>query len=81
MFILNAVASVFFGEEQTGVLSSVFVPKSGASPGSEVVSRGHASTNIIETPGTVALTLLFLGVFVVYFFANMKWLSNAWWVR
>jgi cytochrome c oxidase subunit 1 len=79
LYCLIAVMSVFFGKKQEGALKSVFNPatqRPAAKVGGSVTTEGA-----IETPGTVVLTLVFLATFVVYFFANMKWLSNAWWVR
>jgi len=73
MYVLVAVCSVFLGERETGVVRSVFVPKPSA------LSLGHEG--VLETPGTVVLTFVFLACFAVYFFANLKWLSNVWWVR
>ena len=34
-----------------------------------------------KTPGTMVLSLLLLGCFAVYYFANWKALSDVWWVR
>ena len=76
MYILVAVASVFFGKRETGVVESVFNSRRDT-----VVSTVAPSTHGFDTPGTVMLTLIFLATFAVYFFANLKWLSNVWWVR
>jgi hypothetical protein len=34
-----------------------------------------------HTPGTMTLALVFLACFVVYYFANWKWLADVWHVR
>lgn len=44
----------------------------------EAHGEGHDEHHV---PGTVALTLLFLASFAVYYFANWKALADVWYVR
>lgn len=37
--------------------------------------------NKIEAPGTLALSLIFLVVFMVLWFLHFKWLVEVWWVE
>src|SRR6202795_5047571 len=80
-YILIAVASVFFGRpfrladshDRSGVPQGVWnLPKQlheGA---------GVATVHQAGTPGTMILVFVFLGCFVLYYFANWKMLSFLW---
>lgn len=45
------------------------------------VARHDTDHEEHHTPGTLVLTGVFLLSFVVYYFANWKWLSDVWQVR
>lgn len=41
----------------------------------------HEEDDNHHAPGTLALTLIFLAVFAIYYFANWKALADVWHVR
>lgn len=81
IFILIAVATVFFGKPlPEGDLKGVDgvpqglmrLPAQDRGPGSEELAHR------LGTPGTMTFVLVFLTVFVVYYFFNWKMLSTVW---
>ncbi len=34
-----------------------------------------------EAPGTLVLVFIFFASFVLYYFANWKWLANLWYIK
>jgi cytochrome c oxidase subunit 1 len=80
-YILIAVASVFFGRpfrladshDRSGVPQGVWnLPKQVHE------GAGVATVHQAGTPGTMILVFVFLGCFVLYYFANWKMLSFLW---
>jgi cytochrome c oxidase subunit 1 len=83
LFVLLAVAAVFFGKSNKGRAMD-----SWQSPERDKVKWELLTTNWSPeeaarggTKGTVALVLIFLASFVVYYFANWKALADVWPVR
>jgi len=77
IFVLLCVGTLFFGAKIQN--RSMFdwgtpTPLAGSQPGS--LAHDHYATK-----GTMALTLIFLACFVVYYFANWKALAEVWPVR
>jgi len=73
LFVLLVVAAVFFGRSNAG---------SPMEPWHEERQSGGAITvDEHRAPGTMALVVVFLVCFVVYYFANWKWLADVWHVR
>jgi cytochrome c oxidase subunit 1 len=79
-FVALAVAAVFFGKKIEGKM-----PSWGEAP--VVAAAKHAPAPAAgaheehKTPGTMALVIVLLVSFVVYYFANWKALSDVWHVR
>jgi cytochrome c oxidase subunit 1 len=74
MYIVNMVASVFFGRKIDGPVSV------GAPVGPSVVAS-YGSAGTLRIPGTVALVAVFFVAFVLYYFVNWKYLSEVWPMR
>ncbi len=74
IFILLTVWAVFFGKPNRGKPMRAWSP----APAPVADEDGHAAH---KTPGTMALVLLLLFGFVVYYFANWKALADVWHVR
>lgn len=68
LFVLIIVGSVLFGKPVS--------PAAPAPAPSPVASYGSADH--VAVPGTFALALLFLTVFVLYYFVNWKYLASTW---
>jgi cytochrome c oxidase subunit I len=76
LFIGLVVAAVFFGRSNAGHAMEPWhreVPAAGPA-----VAEGDMEHKV---PGTIALVLIFLLTFAVYYFANWKWLADVWEVR
>lgn len=70
IWILIVVISVFFGQKVNGpqdmqLKISPLAPQ----------AKEHKG---FEAPGTLALTMVFLLVFIALFFLNWKWLAATW---
>lgn len=72
-WILIVVTSVFFGSPVKGPQDMQLQLASPPPPAKE--SHGF------EAPGTLTLTLLFMGVFLIFLLLNWGWLSAMWEVR
>lgn len=79
-YILITVGSILFGKK-------IGAPSYGAAPTSPIQSEeiaadadDHHGIGIggFIAPGTLAFALTFLGIFVVYYFINWKYLSSVW---
>lgn len=92
MYIVNVVHAVFLGKKNAGRAMEPWpMPKTlvtqpsdaGAAPAStgDVVATGGAKTAAVRTPGTMALVIVLLASFAIYYFANWKALSDIWHVR
>jgi len=73
MWILIVVFSVFFGEPVRGPQDMQLQVASPPPPAKE-----HGG---FEAPGTLTLTLLFMGVFLIFLLLNWGWLAAMWEVR
>lgn len=75
MYILITVATILFGKkvEQTGYSSETTVLEA-APPVAEVDSSGAG----FGAKGTLVFAFVFLGLFVVYYAVNWKYLSSVW---
>lgn len=78
LYILLVVAAVFFGRSNAGqAMTPWHVERPISAPAGAAGEDDHEH----HTPGTIVIVLIFLGCFVVYYFANWKWLSDVWHVR
>jgi len=79
MYVIIAVASVFFGKriEEAPVRAGI-KPKI-APPGAAVGTYGSAGT--LHVPGTIVLVGIFFIAFVLYYFVNWKYLAEVWPLR
>jgi cytochrome c oxidase subunit 1 len=73
MWILIVVLSVFFGEPVRGPQDMQLKIADPPPPAKE----GHG----FEAPGTLTLTLLFMGVFLIFLLLNWGWLAAMWEVK
>ncbi len=73
MWILIVVFSVFFGEPVRGPQDMQLTIAEPPPPAKE----GHG----FEAPGTLTLTLLFMGVFLIFLLLNWGWLAAMWEVK
>jgi cytochrome c oxidase subunit 1 len=80
MFVGLAVAAVFFGKKIEGKMPSWGEATVTSTPAATVLAHEH-DKEAHRTPGTMALVLVLLASFVVYYFANWKALSDVWHVR
>jgi cytochrome c oxidase subunit 1 len=77
MYIINVVASVFFGKRVAGVVSQARP----ASPPPGAAVGAYGSVAHVRIPGTVVLVSVFFVAFVLYYFVNWKYLSEVWPMR
>lgn len=73
LFILLTVAAVFFGRSNAGKAMEPWHE--------DRVVPGGQTQGAVKTPGTVVLAGVFFLCFVIYYFANWKWLADVWHVR
>jgi cytochrome c oxidase subunit 1 len=72
LFVVLVVATVFFGRSNAGRAME---------PWHEERQVSAVEVDEHRAPGTMALVMVFLACFVVYYFANWKWLADVWHVR
>jgi cytochrome c oxidase subunit 1 len=77
MYIINVVASVFFGKAVVGVVAQARP----AAPLPAAVVGQYGSAAHVRIPGTVVLVSIFFVSFVLYYFVNWKYLSEVWPMR
>jgi len=80
LFILVTVHAVFLGESNMGRAMQSWgevVPNVAVGGREPIPALAHAH----HTPGTMALVMVLLVTFMVYYFANWKALSDVWQVR
>jgi cytochrome c oxidase subunit 1 len=78
MYIVIAVASVFFGKpiaEAPARAPKPVVPPAGAAVGT------YGSAGTLHVPGTIVLVGIFFIAFVLYYFVNWKYLAEVWPLR
>jgi cytochrome c oxidase subunit 1 len=75
-FILLTVDALVFGQKNQGRAMTPWSPP----PAPKVTGEAAAALEH-KMPGTVALTLVFLACFALYYFANWKSLADVWPVR
>jgi cytochrome c oxidase subunit 1 len=78
MFIVIAVASVFFGKP-VGATPAAAPKPAPRPPVGPVGAYGSAGT--LHIPGTVVLVGVFFVAFVLYYFVNWKYLAEIWPLR
>ena len=79
MFILIVVATVFFGRSNAGKPMEAWHTEQAVA---EVIKNESVREDEDHyAPGTMVLAGVFLLTFIVYYFANWKWLSDVWEVR
>ncbi len=78
IFVVVVVASVLFGRRCEGAPEwpTMFREPAGTPAPAAVSSYGSAGT--FALPGTAVLVLVFFTAFVLYYFVNWKYLSEAW---
>lgn len=79
LFILIVVATVFFGRSNAGKPMEVWHTEKRVAEAfrtERAIGPGH-----VRVPGSLALAMIFLAAFAVYYFANWLWLSDVWHVR
>lgn len=79
LYIGLVVAAVFFGRPLAGRAMPAWHTERRVAQ--VFRTEGTHAEGAHHTPGTLALVLVFLGCFAVYYFANWKWLSDVWQVR
>jgi len=77
MYIVNVVASVFFGKS---IASSAARARPATPPPAAAVGT-YGSVAHVRIPGTVVLVSVFFVAFVLYYFVNWKYLSEVWPMR
>jgi len=77
MYIINVVASVFFGKSVAGAVSQARP----ATPPPAAAVGAYGSVAHVRIPGTVVLVTVFFVSFVLYYFVNWKYLSEIWPMR
>ena len=81
IFVLITVVSVFFGKRVESVSSyGSETTRLMKAPPSVVPQGGHAAAGKwgFAAPGTFALAIFFLAIFVVYYAINWKYLASVW---
>jgi len=79
LFILLVVATVFFGRSNAGHAMQAWHQEKYVAE--QIRQESVREEGDHHTPGTITLALVFLACFVVYYFANWKWLADVWHVR
>jgi cytochrome c oxidase subunit 1 len=77
MYIINVVASVFFGRS-TATTQPATQP---ATPPPAAAVGAYGSAAHVSIPGTVVLVSVFFVAFVLYYFVNWKYLAEVWPMR
>jgi cytochrome c oxidase subunit I len=75
MYVVNVVASVFFGR------SIAAAPGQAAQRAPSAAVGTYGSVAQVRIPGTVVLVSVFFVAFVLYYFVNWKYLSELWPMR
>jgi len=85
LFIVLVVAAVFFGRSIEGEPMKSWQDEQSTRMKDELIEKGYEEEGKdyehVKTPGTVALVIIFLFTFAVYYFANWKALADVWFVR
>jgi cytochrome c oxidase subunit 1 len=77
MYVVNVVASVFFGKSTAGATAPA---TAGTRPAAAAVGT-YGSVEHVRIPGTVVLVSVFFVAFVLYYFVNWKYLTELWPMR
>jgi cytochrome c oxidase subunit 1 len=79
MYILVTVGSILFGKRTAG--SAAPRETRAVMPGPAAVVGAYGSAGTLKIPGTVVLVGVFFVAFVLYYFANWKYLAEVWPLR
>jgi len=79
MYVIIAVASVFFGKRIEEAPVRAGAKPTTAPMGAAVGTYGSAGT--LHVPGTIVLVGIFFTAFVLYYFVNWKYLAEVWALR
>ncbi len=79
MYVVNVVASVFFGKKTADKPMKVAVPVSTSGQPAAVGAYGSAGS--LNIPGTITLVTIFFVSFVLYYYVNWKYLAEVWPLR
>jgi cytochrome c oxidase subunit I len=74
-FVIVCVGTLLWGKKRGDVPAAA--PQPAPAPTPSAVGQ-HGSAGTIEVPGTFTLALIFLGVFILYYFINWKFLASTW---
>ncbi|MCC7257222.1 MAG: cbb3-type cytochrome c oxidase subunit I, partial [Gammaproteobacteria bacterium] len=77
MYVVNMVASVFFGRKTGDVPLKVAAP----APGKVAAVGAYGSAGTLNIPGTITLVGIFFVSFVLYYYVNWKYLAEVWPLR
>lgn len=85
LFIILIVTAVFFGPSLKGQKMPTWQSPQEQKMTDDLINRGYEEEGKhykhIKTPGTIALVLIFLLSFAIYYFANWAALTDLWHVR
>ena len=73
LFVLQAVGTILFGKRKGPAKSATPIIATRVAAGVEGIGVGG-----IAVPGTLALALVFLASFMLYYFVNWKYLAEVW---
>jgi len=79
MYIIVTVASVFFGKRTADAPAKADLKPAAPGPAAAIGVYGSADT--LKIPGTIVLVGVFFIAFVLYYFANWKYLAEVWPLR
>jgi len=79
MYIVVTVGSILFGKRTAGAAAPRQEPA--VMPGPAAVVGAYGSAGTLKIPGTVVLVGVFFVAFVLYYFANWKYLAEVWPLR
>ncbi len=73
LFVLQAVGTILFGKRKGDVKGAKPMIEPPVRPGLQGIGVGG-----VAVPGTLALAIVFLAAFVLYYFVNWKYLAQVW---
>jgi cytochrome c oxidase subunit I len=84
LFLVLIVAAVFFGPSFKGQKMPTWQTEQEQKMTDDLISKGYEEEGKdyhVKTPGTIALVLIFLLSFAIYYFANWAALADLWHIR
>jgi len=80
MYVVNVVASVFWGKKTGDAPQALKASPPPAAP-VRVAVGAYGSAESVYIPGTIILVSIFLVSFVLYYYVNWKYLAEVWPLR